>query len=441
MQRVGALLFAREQERARYGDADGDGEPETTTDWNRVHQRITELAAERAKHEREVCRWLLAAERLGVHLRAGYASLAEYSRRTLGLSGRQTEERLRVGRALVDLPRLDAALAAGQCCWTVVRELSRVAVADTEQAWVAWAKDKDARAIERAVSGRVPGDVPEDRADPARVKHRLSFEVRPETMALFRDLQARVQGDLGEKVDDDTLLFELARRALAGPGDDGRASYQVAVMRCDACGLASIDAGGASEPVDASVAEMAECDGQHIGEVVPSLPVNSPQVPSPHVGAPTPVPIHAKSTKRATQSIPPAIRRQVMRRDRRRCAVPGCRNHTYLDVHHCDARSEGGGHDPERLLVLCGSHHRAAHAGALCIEGSASGGFVFRHADGTRYGEPLAPANIDVAQQVYGALTHMGFKPSQARALVDAVNRAGAPADASAFLREALGRV
>jgi hypothetical protein len=32
-------------------------------------------------------------------------------------------------------------------------------------------------------------------------------------------------------------------------------------------------------------------------------------------------------------------------------------------------------------------------------------------------------------------------KPSQARALVDAVNRAGAPADASAFLREALGRV
>jgi hypothetical protein len=237
MQRFGAMLFAREQESPQYGNLDSDGEPETTSDWNPVHQRITELAAERAKHEREVCRWLLAAERLGVHLRAGYANLAEYSARTLGLSGRQTEERLRVGRALVDLPRLDAALGAGQFCWSVVRELSRVAVADTEQAWVDWAKGMGARAIERAVAGRLPGDGPEDRADPARVKHRLSFEVRPETLALFRDLQARVQGDLGEKVDDDTLLFELARRALAGPGDDGRASYQVAVSRCDACGL------------------------------------------------------------------------------------------------------------------------------------------------------------------------------------------------------------
>jgi hypothetical protein len=174
---------------------------------------------------------------------------------------------------------------------------------------------------------------------------------------------------------------------------------------------------------------MAECDGQHIGEVVAS----------PHVGAPATSSI--KPAKRATQSIPPAIRRQVMRRDRRRCAAPDCRNHVYLDVHHCDARSEGGGHDPERLLVLCGAHHRAAHAGALCIEGCASRGFVFRHADGSVYGEPLAPVQLEVAQQVYGALTHMGFKPSQARALVDAVTRAGAPADASAFLREALRRV
>jgi hypothetical protein len=256
-QRDGALLFAREQEQPQYGNRDSDGEPETTSDWSRVQQRITELAAERAKHEREVCRWLLAAERLGVHVRVGYASLSEYSRRTLGLSGRQTEERLRVGRALVDLPRLDAALAAGTFFWSVVRELSRVAVADTEQDWVAWAKGKDARAIERAVAGRVPGDVPEDRADPSRVKHRLSFEVRPETLALFRDLQARVQGDLSEKVDDDTLLCELARRALAGPGDDGRASYQVAITRCDACGLGSIDAGGASEPVEPTRARFA----------------------------------------------------------------------------------------------------------------------------------------------------------------------------------------
>ncbi|RLB63534.1 MAG: hypothetical protein DRI90_06665, partial [Deltaproteobacteria bacterium] len=56
-------------------------EPETVSDWGQVHARIVELAGARAVHERELCRWLLAAERLGVHGRAGYASLREYAGR------------------------------------------------------------------------------------------------------------------------------------------------------------------------------------------------------------------------------------------------------------------------------------------------------------------------------------------------------------------------
>jgi hypothetical protein len=43
-----------------------------------------------------------------------------------------------------------------------------------------------------------------------------------------------------------------------------------------------------------------------------------------------------------------------MRRDRMRCVVDGCRNHRFLDVHHVTPRAEGGRHDPELLLVLCG---------------------------------------------------------------------------------------
>lgn len=88
-----------------HGSADEavDG-PETVAAWDRVHARLVELGADRAAHERELCRWLLAAERLGVAGRAGYASLREYADRLVGLTGRQTEERLRVGRALAELP-------------------------------------------------------------------------------------------------------------------------------------------------------------------------------------------------------------------------------------------------------------------------------------------------------------------------------------------------
>jgi len=418
------------------GGCPGD-DPETVSDWNRVHARVVELGAERARHERELCRWLLAADRLGVHGRAGYASLHEYAARLVGLSARQTEERLRVGRALSDLTGLDEALAAGHFCFSVVRELTRVAEPETEQEWVDWARGKTTRQVERAVAARRPGDGPRDPGDPSRLTHRLAFEVRAETMALFRDLQATVRGELGGEVDDDTLLYEIARRALGGPTDAGRSSYQVALTRCEECGQANIEAAGQSHPVDLTVVEMAACDSQQLGPVG-GVPQHGSEADdhaeSPHMGA-----IGAPAPKRrATQTIPPAVRRAVMRRDRQRCAVPGCSNHRFLDVHHLDPLAEGGRHDPERMAVLCGSHHRAVHAGSLRIDGNATAGFTFRHADGTPYGAGLHPATVDLAEQAYATLRHLGFLHGRARALVDTVIAAGAPVTLEQFVGAAL---
>jgi hypothetical protein len=135
---------------------------------------------------------------------------------------------------------------------------------------------------------------------------------------------------------------------------------------------------------------------------------------APHAGA-------SSSSTRATQVLPPAVRREVLRRDRRRCVVPGCQNHVFLDVHHLDPRAEGGGHQPERLAVLCGAHHRSVHLGALCIKGTASEGFSFRHGDGTPYGRTLSPARLDLTSLALGALQQMGFKPTEARKRLVAV--------------------
>src|SRR5207245_7943909 len=97
-------------------------------------------------------------------------------------------------------------------------------------------------------------------------------------------------------------------------------------------------------------------------------PAAKPEAPSSHVGG-------AEPTKRASQTIPPATRRLVMRRHRGCCAVPGCRNALLLDVHHVELRSEGGDHDPENLVPLCSAHHRAVHDGRLLISGCYSTGF------------------------------------------------------------------
>jgi hypothetical protein len=127
-----------------------------------------------------------------------------------------------------------------------------------------------------------------------------------------------------------------------------------------------------------------------------------------------------------------------MRRHGGRCGVPGCTNHRFLDVHHLDPRAEGGSHDPERLVVVCGAHHKSVHLGRLCIEGSAGAGFRFRHADGTPYGESLRPGAAARAEQAFAALRALGFGHTRARALVDAVGLAGGADDLEGFVRAAL---
>ena len=119
--------------------------------------------------------------------------------------------------------------------------------------------------------------------------------------------------------------------------------------------------------------------------------------------------------------------------------MPGCTNHRFLDIHHVHPRSEAGTHDPELLATLCGAHHRATHDGTLVIEGTASAGFFFRHADGTPYGaRSVAPEATDVATQVFRGLTNLGFKQTEARARITKVQQQGTPGDIATFLRHAL---
>jgi hypothetical protein len=126
----------------------------------------------------------------------------------------------------------------------------------------------------------------------------------------------------------------------------------------------------------------------------------------------------ADPPERATQTIPPKTRRFVLRRDHRRCQVPGCQHATWVDIHHLDPRAEGGGHDPDRLVTLCGAHHRALHDGTLVVEGSAPKGLTFRHADGSTYGSPAAPGLADALAKVFKALVNMGFRESEAKGAV-----------------------
>ncbi len=379
-------------------------------DWEAAHRDLIRIAVRRAALEHALIAALRRALSAEVWRAMGMASFFEYAGRFVGLSPRQTEERLRVGQALEGLPRLSATLAGGRLPFSAVRELSRVVTPETEEAWLDAAAGKSVNEVARMVAGHKPGDGPDDPPDPAARRHRIVLEVSASTLATYRAAQAKVQRDTGGRLTEEDGLLLMARAVLAAPADPGRRSFPVQMTICDACGRPTRDGGGQEAPVDATAAELAPCDTQR-----------------PDEGG------------KATQDIPPVTRRLIKRRHHGRCAVPGCRNARFTDAHGVHLRSEGGTHDPENLICLCSDHHTAAHRGALIIEGTWSTGLTFRHADGSAYGAPANPRAAAILSEVRQALTGLGFTEREAQRMVEAVRpQVGAETTVVDALRSAL---
>ncbi|HEX5101629.1 MAG TPA: hypothetical protein VFV94_19090 [Polyangiaceae bacterium] len=373
--------------------------------WRQAHEELVRLAAERAGLDFEEGRALLRAHRAEVHVRFGYGSFNEYTERLFGYGPRLTQDKLRVAEALEELPETARELQTGAISFSHARELTRVATPSTETEWLETARGRTVREVEQLVSGHRPGSLPDDVPDSRLKKHVVRLELSGEVFATFREAMAKVRRDAGEPIDEEAAILLLCRQALDGNRDPGRASYQIALTVCESCRRATQQGRGEAIEVGPEVVEIAECDAQHVGHVDAHVGVDKDGAHYAHVGA---------GSVRATQTIPPAIRRLVLRRDGGKCRVPGCRHAIFTEPHHIGLRSEGGGHDPENLLTLCCAHHVAVHEGRLIMTGTASSA-RFAHADGTPYGGVVGPAAADVRAKAFQALRGLGFREADAK--------------------------
>jgi len=393
--------------------------------WRQAHEELVRLATERAGLDFEEGLALLRAHRAGAHVRLGFASFNEYTERIFGYGPRLTQEKLRVADALEELPEIARELQTGAISFSQARELTRVATPSTEKEWLETARGRTVREVEQLVSGHRPGSLPDDVPDSRLKKHVLRLELSGEVFATYREALAKIRRDAGESIDEESAILLLCGQALEGNRDPGRASYQIALTVCESCRRATQQGRGEVIEVGPEVVEMAECDGQHIGHVDAHVGVRDDATARVHVGA-VGVAIGCAhvgaASVRATQTIPPATRRAVLRRDGGKCRVPGCRHAVFTEPHHIGLRSEGGDHDPQNLITLCGAHHRAVHQGGLIITGTASSPHFF-HADGTSYGSVVSPAVADVRAKAFQALRGLGFREGDAkRALVKIPN-------------------
>jgi hypothetical protein len=327
-------------------------------EWVRVDGKLRCIASRRAALDAEEAYLLRHAEELRLWRGWGFGSMIEYMERAMGYAPHTAAERLRVARALTELPLIAEALEHGQLAHSAVRELARVAVPDTEEAWLEAARGKSLREVEAMVSGHKPGHLPTDDTEPRLHRKKITLEISPETYDIWRKLHALAAEEHGQRLSDDELIPSVFRRAYgdgrAGGGDQaGSPAYKIAIKQCPDCKRAWQYSGGRDIEVDPAVAECASCDAVHLGSLDASAP------------------------ERATTTVTPRKREQVLARDGHCCTVPGCRRNVGLDLHHIAYQSRGGGHELSNVTAVCSLHHRAIHFGKLVIRGTAPDRMTF----------------------------------------------------------------
>jgi hypothetical protein len=375
-----------------------------------IHRRLKRIVKARGALDAQEAAALREAQQQRVWRHYGYASLIEYMEIEMGYSPRVAIERLRVAKAIEELPVIADALTQGDLSFSAAKEITRVATPETEQAWVEAVSEKNVRQVEELVSGHAKGDTPEDPPDPKLRTRVLRYEVLEETAALERQVRQVLEKRCGNRLDPNAFISALFRAALEGDGAGGEttarhaglesaqvpasaqavvgARYQIAVTTCRECKRGWQDGSGTTVEMSPAALDTALCDAQHIGS------------------------LDGEDVDRAKQNIPPAVRRKVHRRDHGKCRVPDCRTARNLDVHHIVPREKGGGHDIENLITLCESHHLAHHAGALIIEGRASSPTIVRRAHNAF---TIAKHAIDAGR----ALKEMGFDKHEVKIAIE----------------------
>jgi hypothetical protein len=355
----------------------------------RVHRTLKRIVKARGALDAQECPALREAHRLVIWRAFCCASLVEYIVREMGYTERAAIERLRVAKAIEEVPALGEALDQGTLSFSGARELSRVIQPETQEAWIEAAQDKNVRQIEEMVSGHKPGDKPTDAPDPGLKTKVLRHEVKLSVADLERRARKELQRQRGSSIDDSDFMeacfkalldqckassADISARADASAASSpasplqiespwtvsasGRMPseaeiellltprYQIAVTTCEACKRGWQHGANGTTLLTPAELERAMCDGVDIGCL-------------------------EEEPGRAKRSVPKALKRHAQHRDGYKCRVPGCCATANIDVHHIIFLMYGGKNVLSNLITLCEGHHLALHEGSLVIEGDA----------------------------------------------------------------------
>ena len=356
----------------------------------------------------------------------GFTSCAHWLNWRTGLAVGAAREKVRVARALAELPRLSAAMRRGALSYSKVRALTRIATPESEERLAEFARCATAAHVEQLVRAWRRVDRIEEAADERRrhAGRHLNTWVDEDGMLVVR---GRLSPEVGAVV---RRALEAAAQQLYHESED-KTDVAAGQRRADALGLvaesalaADLDRGVAGDRyqvvvhVDEDVLEEDAGTGQSALEEGIHVPAETSRRIA--CDAATVVMRHNRNgtvidVGRKTRTIPPAIRRALTARGQT-CRFPGC-GCRHCDAHHVRHWAAGGATKIDNLVLLCRRHHRAVHEDGFTVELRDDGGIRFFGPDGQPFpeappaprwaGPALAPATarLDAAGVTIGAHT------------------------------------
>ena len=324
-----------------------------------------------------------------------FNNCAEWLNFKCGISVGTAREKVRVAKALFDLPICSEAFAVGRLSYSKARALTRVANCRTEAQLLEFALfatasqvEEHCRQLRNAQHKVSTGDA--NRAHKARYLSRSIHEYGSMTIsvqlpkeaadlvmkaieiALVLDTEAEKQDVQYAAENEDTFfqkqadaLVQVARGYLAG-GADRKSStadhYRVMVH------------------VDESALRLQDADGDSAQGSKSDLPIESVRrimcdasiVPISKDSKGDPL-----SVGRKQRVVSAPMKRALLGRDKC-CRYPGCTHDKWLDAHHVMHWVDGGETSLSNTLLLCSRHHRLLHEGGYTIRRNFEGNWSFR---------------------------------------------------------------
>ena len=359
----------------------------------------------------------------------GFRSCAHWLNWRTGLELGAAREKVRVAKALGELPRLSEAMRCGGLSYSKVRALTRVATPDNEEELLGFAKAGTAAHVETLVRAwrRVDRLDELEHENQRHASRYLQANTDEDGVVVLR---ARLDPEVGAAVlkaleAAEQVLFDKERETKSERGEGVPASQR----RADALGLVAESA--LAHDLDKGTRSDRLLVVVHVDEEVladPQQPGVSMLEDGTDVSAETSRRLACDSGKvvmkhdsegkildvgRRTRTIPTAIRRALTVRDEG-CQFPGC-GLKYCEAHHLKHWADGGETSLDNLVLLCRHHHRAVHEEGYKIQRSSDGELKFLRPQGWEipYVPPPPPLPQDPLEELSALLAEedVSIKP------------------------------